>query len=56
MSNSGKQGYLAITNGIVWGIGDIKTVDELQNAKHVHLNLPDGDFDRFMQRDRKSVV
>lgn len=55
-SNSGKQGYLAITNGIVWGIGDIKTVGELQNAKHVHLNLPDGDFDRFINAQKSDDV
>ncbi len=38
-SNSGTQGYLAVVNGRVFGIGDIETVFQLQNAGAKHLNL-----------------
>lgn len=48
-SNSGKQGYVGVVNGIVFGIGDIRTVQQLQNAGAKHLQLDDGDFQRFLE-------
>jgi len=47
-SNSGKQGYVGIVNGIVFGIGDIRTVQQLQDAGAKHLHLDDGDFTRLL--------
>lgn len=48
-SDSGKQGYVGIINGIVFGIGDIKTVQQLQASGAKHLHLPDGDFNRLLE-------
>ena len=47
-SNSGKQGYMGIVNGAVFGIGDIRTVQQLQDAGAKHLQLDDGDFQRLL--------
>lgn len=56
-SNSGTQGYLAVVNGRVFGIGDIETVTQLQGAGAKHLNLPDADFNRFLEsQSRDSEV
>ena len=51
-SKSGKQGYVAVVNGAVFGIGHIDTVVQLQNAGAVHLNLDDGDFNRFLESQK----
>ena len=47
-SNSGKQGYAGIVNGAVFGIADIRTVQQLQDAGAKHLQLDDGDFQRLL--------
>ena len=47
-SKSGKQGYVGIVNGVVFGIADIGTVQQLQDAGAKHLLLDDGDFQRFI--------
>ena len=47
-SNSGKQGYVGIVNGAVFGIADIRTVQQLQDAGAKHLQLDDGDFQRLL--------
>lgn len=51
-SKSGKQGYVAVVNGAVFGIGDISTVHQLQASGAVHLNLDDGDFERFLESQK----
>ena len=48
-SKSGKQGYVGIVNGVVFGIADIGTVQQLQDAGAKHLTLDDGDFQRFVE-------
>ena len=47
-SKSGKQGYVGIVNGAVFGIADIGTVQQLQNAGAKHLQIDDGDFNRLL--------
>ena len=47
-SNSGKQGYVGIVNGAVFGIADIGTVQQLQDAGAKHLQIDDGDFQRLL--------
>ena len=47
-SNSGKQGYVGIVNGAVFGIADIGTVQQLQGAGAKHLQIDDGDFQRLL--------
>lgn len=47
-STSGKQGYVGIVNGRVFGIGSMGTVDELKSNGAKHLKLDDGDFERFL--------
>ena len=47
-SKSGKQGYVGVVNGAVFGIADIGTVQQLQDAGAKHLLLDDGDFQRLL--------
>ena len=47
-SKSGKQGYVGIVNGAVFGIADIGTVQQLQDAGAKHLEIDDGDFQRLL--------
>ena len=47
-SKSGKQGYVGIVNGAVFGIEDIGTVQQLQDAGAKHLQIDDGDFQRLL--------
>ena len=47
-SKSGKQGYVGIVNGAVFGIADIGTVQQLQDAGAKHLEIADGDFQRLL--------
>lgn len=51
-SKSGKQGYVAVVNGAVFGIGNIDTVHQLQSAGAAHLTLDDGDFNRFLESQK----
>ena len=51
-SKSGKQGYVGVVNGAVFGIGDIATVSQLQAAGAKHLTLDDGDFTRFLESQK----
>ena len=51
-SKSGKQGYVAVVNGAVFGIGHIDTVVQLQSAGAAHLTLDDGDFNRFLESQK----
>ena len=51
-SKSGKQGYVAVVNGAVFGIGHIDTVHQLQSAGAAHLTLDDGDFNRFLESQK----
>ena len=58
-SNSGKQGYVGVVNGVVFGIADIRTVQQLQVAGAKHLQLDDGDFQRFLDSqgwDDKAIL
>lgn len=58
-STSGKQGYVGIVNGRVFGIGSMGTVDELKSNGAKHLKLDDGDFTRFLDsqsRDSAEVT
>ena len=48
-SKSGKQGYVGVVNGVVFGIADIGTVHQLQDVGAKHLTLDDGDFQRFVE-------
>lgn len=47
-SKSGRQGYVGVVNGRVFGIGSMGTVDELKSNGAKHLTLDDADFDRFL--------
>lgn len=51
-SESGKQGYVGCVNGVMFGIGDIKTVTALQQAGCKHLELSDGDFQRLIDSQK----
>ena len=58
-SKSGKQGYVGVVNGVVFGIADIGTVQQLQDAGAKHLLLDDGDFQRFLDSqgwDDKAIL
>lgn len=46
-SKSGKQGYVAITDGMGWGVGKIETVQLLEKNGYTSLVLDDGDFNRL---------
>lgn len=52
-SKSGKQGYVGVINGDVFGIGDITTVEQFIRTGAKELNLEDGDFDRFLESQRR---
>lgn len=57
-STSGKQGYVGVVNGRVFGIGSMGTVDELKSNGAKHLTLNDDDFTRFLDsqsRDAEEV-
>ena len=47
-SGSGKEGYVGVVNGRVFGIGSMGTVDALRSAGAKHLTLPDVDIERFL--------
>ena len=51
-SKSGKQGYVGVVNGGVFGIGDIGTVVALQEAGCKHLMIDDADFDRLLNSQK----
>ena len=58
-SKSGKQGYVGVVNGVVFGIADIGTVQQLQDAGAKHLHLDDRDFQRFLDSqgwDDKAIL
>ena len=58
-SKSGKQGYVGVVNGVVFGIADIGTVQQLRDAGAKHLLLDDGDFQRFLDSqgwDDKAIL
>lgn len=48
-SHSGKQGYVAIVEGIPFGVHDISTVHELIRIGAIELSLADADFTAFIQ-------
>lgn len=54
-SQSGSTGYVAVINGRVMGIGSMETVFQFQAAGVKHLNLPDDDFDRFLNSQAKDA-
>ena len=57
-SESGKEGWVAIVNGRVFGIGSMGTVDNFEGAGAKRLQLDDGDFKRFLDsqaRDSEEV-
>lgn len=57
-SDSGKEGWVAVVNGRVFGIGSMGTVDSLEGAGAKRLQLDDGDFKRFLEsqsNDLKAV-
>lgn len=47
-SESGKEGWVAVVNGRVFGIGSIGTVDALEATGAKRLQLEDADFERFL--------
>ena len=51
-SKSGKQSFVVVVNVAVFGIGNIDTFHQLQSAGAVHLNLDDGDFNRFLESQK----
>ena len=51
-SKSGRQGYVGVVNGGVFGIGDIGTVVALQEAGCKHLMIDDADFDRLLESQK----
>ena len=51
-SKSGRQGYVGVVNGGVFGIGDIGTVVALQDAGCKHLMIDDADFDRLLNSQK----
>ena len=51
-SVSGNQGYVGCVNGVIFGIGDIKTVTALQDAGCKHLELDDADFQRLIDSQK----
>lgn len=48
-SHSGKQGYVAIVEGIPFGVHDMSTVHELIRIGAIELSLADDDFTAFIQ-------
>lgn len=48
-SHSGKQGYVAIVEGVPFGVHDISTVHELIRIGAIELSLADDDFTAFIQ-------
>ena len=48
-SHSGKQGYVAIVEGVPFGVHDISTVHELIRIGAIELSLEDADFTAFIQ-------
>lgn len=54
-NQTGDSGYVAVVNGRVFGIGDMETVFQLQNAGAKHLNLPDADFGRFIDSQSRDA-
>lgn len=57
-SKSGTEGWVAVVNGRVFGIGSMGTVDSLEGAGAKRLQLDDGDFKRFLEsqsNDLKAV-
>ena len=47
-SESGKEGWVAVVNGRVFGIGSMGTVDALEATGAKRLQLDDADFERFL--------
>lgn len=47
-SKSGSQGYVAIINGLPFGVRNIETVLAFKNNGAIELNLPDDDFNAFI--------
>ena len=47
-SDSGNQGWVAVVNGRVFGIGSMGTVDALEATGAKRLQLEDADFERFL--------
>lgn len=47
-SDSGNQGWVAVVNGRVFGIGSMGTVDALEATGAKRLQLDDADFERFL--------
>ena len=57
-SDSGTEGWVAVVNGRVFGIGSMGTVDKLEGLGAKRLQLDDGDFKRFLEsqaRDSEEV-
>lgn len=48
-SRSGKQGYVAVIQGLPFGVHSMDTVHEFIRGGAVELNLPDDDFTAFIQ-------
>lgn len=55
-SKSGKQGYVGLVNGVVFGIASIDTVGQLKAAGAIELNLDDSDFVRFVESQKSDDV
>ncbi|HFI0942256.1 TPA: CHAP domain-containing protein [Streptococcus suis] len=51
-SHSGKQGYVAIVNGNVFGIGNMDTVAKFKSIGFKELMIDDADFSRFIDSQK----
>lgn len=54
-SESGTEGWVAVVNGRVFGIGSMGTVDSLEGAGAKRLQLDDGDFKRFLESQSNDI-
>lgn len=54
-SESGAEGWVAVVNGRVFGIGSMSTVDTLEGVGAKRLQLDDGDFKRFLESQSNDI-
>lgn len=54
-SESGTEGWVAVVNGRVFGIGSMGTVDSLEGTGAKRLQLDDADFKRFLESQSNDI-
>lgn len=54
-SESGTEGWVAVVNGRVFGIGSMGTVDSLEGVGAKRLQLDDADFKRFLESQSNDI-